>query len=786
MLGAMLLSNDAAAAVIEICGPEDFYKPAHAQIFRAIVALFERGEAIDAVTVADELRRSGVLDSIGDPSLLISLQASTPSIANAVHYARIVEEHALLRRMVGVAGEIAEIGFSVPEDVDAALDRAESLVFDIAVRRTTDTVRPLHDVLLASLDRIEELSHGPDAITGLPTGYVDLDAILAGLQPSSLTIVGARPSMGKTSFALGLLAHIGIELRRPALLFSLEMGHLELCQRLLASEARVDSQRLRTGRLHESDWAKVGVAVSRLDTAPIFIDDNPNLTVMDIRARARRLRKTEGDLAVVVVDYLQLMTGRGKAENRQVEVSEISRGLKILARELEVPVVALSQLSRSLEARQDKRPMLSDLRESGCMPATTTLLRADTGAAVTMGELILTQERPLVWSIDDHGRLVPRRVTKVFPSGVRFVSRLRLASGLEVEATSNHPFRTLRGWEPLGRLHVGDAIAVPCRMHPPMSPQQWDEDELILLAHLLGRGTMGPGVRYTTGDLANCQAVENAARRRFDVKARISSNGRTWQVELPAPYRLTRGRHHPMRNWLESLGLWNRRSHERFIPESLFAASDEQIALFLRHLWSAGGSVVVARNPAGPMVQVSYSSQSLALLEGVRRTLLRLGITARSRPSGKAGRRQRWELQVTGLFSLRRFFELVGCQGQRSWILPSAFEVIPALSEVTGTPDVYWDEIIEITPIGEKPTFDATVEDTHNFVANGICAHNSLEQDADVVIFIYREEQYDPDLPIERQGDAEIIVAKHRNGPTGSVHLAFLSQYARFENMSRI
>jgi replicative DNA helicase len=330
-------------------------------------SLFEHGEPVDAVTVADELRRSGVLEQVGDLTLLVSLQASTPSFANARHYARIVEEHALLRRMIGVAGEMAELGFSVPEDVTAAVDEAERMVFDLAERRTTDTVDSLRNLIGPSLDRIEELSHRKSRITGVATGYAELDEILAGLQPASLTIVGARPAMGKTSFALGILAHVGTTLRRPALLFSLEMGHLELTQRLLASEARVDSQRMRTGHLHDSDWAKVGAAVSRLSESTIFIDENPQLTVMDIRARARRLKKSEGDLGLVVVDYLQLMTGRGRAESRQVEVAEISRGLKILARELDCPVVALSQLSRNLEARQDKRPMLSDLRESGSL-----------------------------------------------------------------------------------------------------------------------------------------------------------------------------------------------------------------------------------------------------------------------------------------------------------------------------------------------------------------------------------------------------------------------------------
>jgi replicative DNA helicase len=367
LLGAMLLSADATSVAIEICGAEDFYKPAHGHIFSAIVHLYERGEAIDAVTVSDELKRMGRTEITEDAGLLISLQANTPSTANARQYANIVEELSLLRRLIGVAAEVSELGYSMPEDVTAAVDQAEQMVFDLSHRRTSDTMVVLRDLMGPSLDRIDELAHRTEAITGTATGYHELDDILAGLQPSSLTIVGARPAMGKTSFALGMLAHVGVDLRLPSLLFSLEMGHLELCQRLLASEAHVDAQRLRTGRLHDNEFQKLGTAVARLDSAPIYIDDNPTLTIMDIRARARRLKKTEGALGLVIVDYLQLMTSRSRAENRQVEVAEISRGLKILARELEAPVVALSQLSRGLEARQDKRPMLSDLRESGSL-----------------------------------------------------------------------------------------------------------------------------------------------------------------------------------------------------------------------------------------------------------------------------------------------------------------------------------------------------------------------------------------------------------------------------------
>jgi replicative DNA helicase len=365
LLGAMLLSSDAISIGTELLSGDDFYKPAHGQIFSAISRLYETGQPADAVTVADELDRAGLSSMGADPAALVSLQANTPSAANAQHYASIVQELAILRRLIAATGEISDIAYDAPDDVKAVIDTAEQMILDVAERRNADDIRPLAELLHESVDWIEE--RGKDHITGTATGYTDLDHILLGLQPSSLTIVGARPSMGKTSFALGMLTHVGMVLRRPAVLFSLEMSHLELSQRLLASEARVDAQRMRTGQLNDSDWQKVSQAITRLSASTIFIDDNPHLTVMDVRARARRLRKQHGELGVVIIDYLQLMSSRSRAENRQVEVAEMSRGLKILARELKCPVVALSQLSRGLEARADKRPMLSDLRESGSL-----------------------------------------------------------------------------------------------------------------------------------------------------------------------------------------------------------------------------------------------------------------------------------------------------------------------------------------------------------------------------------------------------------------------------------
>ena len=367
LLGALLLSRDVVDLVGELGVDVDhFYKPSHQHIYSAIRGLIATGQPVDAVTVADELRRNGLLDEIGGPQTLLELQNATPAISNASRYAKIVQDTAMLRKLISVASDIAEIAYLEPDDVTKALDEAETKVFEVAEERVNlTTIRSLSDLLPLAMDKLQETFERGDIITGTATGFHDLDELLSGLQPSTLNIIGARPAMGKTSLGLGIAAYVAQTARRPVLIFSLEMGHAELTQRILSSEAEVDSQKLRTGRLVEADWTKIGRAINRLDV-PMYLDDNPRVTVMEIRAKARRMKARSG-LALIVIDYLQLMSGGTNPENRQLEVSEISRGLKILARELEVPIIALSQLSRNLETRGDKRPMLSDLRESGSL-----------------------------------------------------------------------------------------------------------------------------------------------------------------------------------------------------------------------------------------------------------------------------------------------------------------------------------------------------------------------------------------------------------------------------------
>ncbi|MEY2967650.1 MAG: replicative helicase [Actinomycetota bacterium] len=363
----MLLSKDAIGAAAErAVTPSDFYKSSHQHIHDAIQSLNVAGEPVDVVTVSDKLQRAGFLETVGGIDYLLELQNSTPAVSSADRYARIVRETSMLRRLILAASEIAELGYSQPDNIEQALDRAESSIFEVAQNQVSDTMVRLNDLMPETMDRLSEIMENGNPITGVPTGFVDLDALLSGLQPGTLNIIGARPAMGKSALAMGMAVNVATTTNKPVLFFSLEMGRAELSQRILSSEARVDSAKLRTGRLNEEDWRRIGRAIGRL-SIPLFIDDNSAVTVMEIRAKARRIAAKHGDLAMIVIDYLQLMGGNASAENRQLEVSEISRNLKILARDFKVPVVALSQLSRGIETRTDKRPTLSDLRESGAL-----------------------------------------------------------------------------------------------------------------------------------------------------------------------------------------------------------------------------------------------------------------------------------------------------------------------------------------------------------------------------------------------------------------------------------
>ena len=1038
VLGGMLLSKDAISDVIEVIRPTDHYRPAHQLIHEAILDLYGRGEPADAITVANELTRRGEIARVGGGPYLHTLIASVPTAANAGYYARIVRERAILRRLVEAGTRIVQFGYAGEADADDLVDRAQAEVFAVTDRRASEDYQSLSEIMPGALDEIEAIGSRGGVLTGVPTGFSDLDALTNGLHPGQMIVIAARPAVGKalaldtplptpagwttmgevrvgdhligadgkptqvvaatdvmlgrpcyevefddgtvivadenhqwltwnarqhaelprvgtgasaglvppqvvttgeiartlrceTAFnrsnhAVALTAPIepsgadvlvasfaessgasgrrsGAPRREPwryivdvrsapsrpvrcvqvdsddhlylagrgmvpthnstlaldfaraaairhsmaTVLFSLEMGRNEITMRLLSAEARVPLSTMRTGQMNDDDWARLARRMSEVADAPLFIDDSPNMSLMEIRAKCRRL-KQRNDLKFVIIDYLQLMSSPKRVENRQQEVSEMSRSLKLLAKELEVPVIALSQLNRGPEQRTDKRPLLSDLRESGCLTAGTRILRADTGSEITLGELLASGEQNVpVWSLDDRMRLVARTMTHAFPSGIKEVFRVRLTSGREVQATANHPFLTFDGWRPLSDLGAGCRVAVPRHTPAPINVREMPKPELVMLAHLLGDGSFvrNQPIRYASIDEANLAAVTDAAMH-FGITAVRDNHpaARCTSLRLPAPYHLTHGRRNPIAAWLDSMGLFGLRSHEKFIPPHIFSLSQGQLALFLRHLWATDGSVTVAKSGA---VRVYYSTTSERLARELQVLLLRFGIIARLHAVGNGYGHPQWTVDVTGVRDQRHFLDEIGVHGKRGQAAIEArrrldmmtaagrFDTIPsdvwervgqvmkersislnrmrvavgsrsrgdlnanicptrtrvgriakvlgdAELEMLATNDVFWDTIASIESMGHQPVYDATVAGTHNFVANGVSLHNSIEQDSDVVILLHREDFYERESP--RAGEADLIVAKHRNGPTATVTVAFQGHYSRFVDMA--
>ncbi len=378
----------------------DFYRDSHREIFGAIMDLYSQGEPADPITVTEQLTLKGVLEQVGGKAYIHTLVSTVPAAANAAQYARIVRENAILRSLIEVGNQIAALGYERPGEVRELLDLAESRVFDISQEQIKGEFRSLKDLVSEQFERIEKLAAAGKTITGVPTGFPDLDDKISGLQPSNLIVLAARPAMGKTALALDLAQNVALKEKTPVAIFSFEMSASELVQRMMCTQGRVDSNRLRTGKVGADDWPKITEACTRLQqAAPIYVDDTPNMNMLEIRAKTRRLKSKHPGLGLVIVDYLQLMMPDSRAENRVQEVSKMSRSLKILARELEVPVIAISQLSRQVESRQPPRPILPDLRESGSIEQDADLVlfiyrpRDEAGHLQTSTELIVAKHR---------------------------------------------------------------------------------------------------------------------------------------------------------------------------------------------------------------------------------------------------------------------------------------------------------------------------------------------------------------------------------------------------------
>ena len=666
-----------------------------------------------------------------------------------------------------------------------------------------------------------------------------------GLRPGHLVVGAGPPSMGKTTFAINMAEYAALkgDVKASVVIFSMEMPAEQLMTRMLASIGRVHLGHIRSGQISDEDWPRITGAAGQLSEARIFIDETPALTPTELRARARRVKREHG-LNLVVVDYLQLMQVPGTKENRATEIAEISRGLKALAKELSVPVIALSQLNRGVEQRTDKKPVMSDLREC---------VTGDTLVCLTSGERTpirdLVGQAPEVWALDERQRLVAARAELVWSVGRRPVQTLHLASGRRLRATREHRLLSGSGWKTMGELGVGDRIALSRRMPPAAHSERWPEHQLVLLGHMVGDGSYvsHQPMRYTSASEENLAAVAEAVAAFGCRVTRHAGRGNWHQLVISG----NGNRWHPagVGAWLRELGIFGQRSHEKHLPRGVFRLADEQLALLLRHLWATDGSITQRRSGSRGAPRVYFSTCSARLADDVAALLLRVGIVARRRSVRQPGSRPVHTVDVSGVEAQRRFIEVVGGFGPRAGAadrlaatlasvepnpnadtLPreamgeirrvmrtrgvttramaamrgtayggsSHFRFAPSRSTVASYAtllgseslqqqagsDVFWDRVVAIDPPSgeDEEVFDLTVPGPASWLADGIVSHNSgaIEQDADMILLIYREEVYDKNT--NKKGMAEIDLAKHRNGETGPFLLTFQGQYSRFVN----
>lgn len=648
VLGCMLTSVNALNIASDALGELDFYFIEHQIIFKSLKEAYLQDKPADIHLVAEDLKKKELLEKVGNVAYITTLAQYAGTSAYIEEYIKIVREKSILRQLIQAAEQIEKNALEEQIDVGPLLDEAQALLYNISQTASSKQGITLRDLLsghkaeskmpyLKQLEQKQELfySKGENEplVTGLPTHFVDLDKLLNGLNPSNLVILAARPSMGKTAFAINIAENAAFKSKAPVAVFSLEMTAEELLHRMICSQAEVESDKIRLGSLNGMEYQRIVASVNHMKSHQIIIDDQPGLKITDLRARARRLKEIY-DVKLIVIDYMQLLSGPKasyNSDNRQNEISEISRMLKNLARELNIPIICLSQLSRKVEERAGHRPMLSDLRESGCLGALTEIKDIENGKVYTIQELSerAVQTPIYILGVDEHFNLSKQKLVKAFYSGEKMVFQLKLKSGKTIDASANHPFLNLSGWVCLENLKVGDRIATQIeasRHHADYIPKEaWEK------------------------------FIEPARKSLFFTPEELIE---ACQLKEPYPHCL-----------------------DQDIKKSDF----KKIAYFL-------------------------NDQNLQLL---------------------------------------------------------------------ADSNLYWDEVIAIDPISMQKVYDATIENVHNFVANGIVVHNSIEQDADIVMFLFRPEYYNPS---HKPGLAEVIVAKNRHGKVGNVQLTYRKSIAQFQN----
>ncbi len=842
LLGSVLVDKEMMATVSEIVQPADFYAALHEAIYLALFALYERGEPLDKVALAEELRSRGMLDKVGGMAYLNSLMDTVPTAASAEYYARIVREKASLRGLIHAGTRITQLGYESEDDVPAAIDRAEQTVYEVGNRSDHNAFSTVPSLLLGVFQSLERRHEQKGDRTGVTSGFRDIDDYTAGWQPGNLIILAARPAMGKTSLGLNMAVAAAKDEKKPVAVFSLEMTKQELVERLLSSEAKLDASKLRRGAIADRDWEKIGHAMGLLHELPIYLDDAGAPTVTEIRSRLRRLKSAHG-LSLVLIDYLQLVrpSALGKVVNRNEELSEICRTLKATAKDLEVPIIALAQLNRAVETRQDKRPLLSDLRD--CLAGDALVTNAETGQRVPMREIVERNHRFDVWAIDERMRLVRRPITEAWEVGSQPVFRVTTKSGRTIRCTNGHRFLTVAGWSKLSELNVGRSIAVPRRYEAPrQAAEPMTPGQALLLGWLIGDGHLGGGAALTVASAEEAALAVDLASVEFGVRPSVKperAETSALRVILTTGKPCGAGKN-PLTTWLRGLGIWKKTGVEKSVPAAVFAQSDEIVAAFLRGLFHADGSLT--RSATSSRVTVRLTSISEALARGAHHLLLRFGINAiltcdrRNIGGFRTATTALWAVTIMQRGAVSAFMDRIGFLGAKharaiAKVIPKTendagqFDRIPIevngrvrklrqrhgfsharlgwrdqgktmsrttcamiaecldddFLELLAASDILWDPVVAIEALGVEVVYDLTVGDLHNFCVDDVVTHNSgaIEQEADIVTFLYRDVYYNKETSADPDS-TELIIAKHRNGKVGTIKLRFQPEHTLF------
>jgi replicative DNA helicase len=755
ILGGILLDPEAIGRVAEKLIPEAFYIPTHTDIYKAALDLNSHGKPTDLLTVTDWLIDRNQLEKIGGQAKLIQLLERTVSAVNIDSLAVLVMDKYIRRELIKAGTEVTQLGFAADRPLEIVLDESEQQILNLTQARPKQGLTPIKEIVATTYQDIQD-RHDQLIPPGLTSDFSDLDGMTGGFQRSDLIIIAGRPSMGKTAISLNIAYNMARLHKLPVLVFSLEMSKDQLVQRLIASEAGVDSNRLRAGRISQNEWDSVYKAIDRISELPIYIDDNASMMLMEMRSQARKLQAEHGGtLGLIMIDYLQLM--EGSSDNRVQEISKITRGLKGLARELQVPLIALSQLSRGVEARNNKRPMMSDLRESGCLTGDSLITMADTGIQIPIRDLVDKSDFA-VWALDETTLQLQRAVvSNAFATGVKPVWKLQTQSGRTIRATANHKFLTIRGWKRLDELAVDDRLAVPRKVPDRIFSQPqtaiglflrhlWSTDGCIHISQVISRKEESkpksyPSIYYSSSSYRLATHVQSLLLR-LEINATLRT---VPQINKGRDqYHVSVSGKQDMMRFINLVGAIRNYKHN----------SLSQISDYLDNITAITNRDVIPhdfwRMYAVPAMQVA-------------------GITTREFQSQLGNNYCGTSLYKTNLSRER---------ASKIATITKSIEI-----EKLANSDIYWDKIVSITPDGESDVYDLTVPRFHNFVANNIIAHNSIEQDADLIIMLYRDAYYNPDTP--DRDITELIITKHRNGPTGVVKLVFDPALTKFKNLAR-